>query len=180
MPVNYPIFMSHLCYASRVWAQNTNSVKSLHVLRKKVLRIMFFQTRNSHTGSLFKLPKIQKSFDKTALGNCFFVSKSLKALLPSIFNNWFKLSLEAQFLKIRWSNIGFLKISSYRTSGYSMFVNSIYVWNRLKNCHQNVIFYQLRANKLKQILTISFLNRYEVACITADSRPPFFLQFLDF
>ena len=58
---------------------------------------MFFQTRNSHTGSLFKLPKIQKSFDKTALGNCVFVSKSLKVLLLSIFSNWFKLSLETQF-----------------------------------------------------------------------------------
>ena len=28
------IFESHLCYASLVWAQNTNSVKRLHLLQK--------------------------------------------------------------------------------------------------------------------------------------------------
>ena len=60
--------------------------------RKKSLRIMFFQSRNSHTGPLFKVSKILKSFDKTALENCIFISKSLKGLLPSIFNNWFKFS----------------------------------------------------------------------------------------
>ena len=34
--VYYAIFESHLCYASLVWAQNTNSVKRLHLLQKKV------------------------------------------------------------------------------------------------------------------------------------------------
>ena len=91
-PVYYAIFESHLCYASLVWAQNTNSVKRLHLLQKKSLRIMFFQSRNSHTGPLFTVSKILKSFDKTALGNCIFISTSLKGLLPSIFNNWFKFS----------------------------------------------------------------------------------------
>ena len=27
---------------------------------------------------------------------------------------------------------------------YSMFVNAIYVWNHLQNCHQNVILHHLR------------------------------------
>ena len=80
--VYYAIFESHLCYASLVWAQNNNSVKR------------FFQSRNCHTGPLFKMSKILKSFDKTALENCIFISKSLKGLLPSIFNNWFKFSFE--------------------------------------------------------------------------------------
>ena len=90
--VYYAIFESHLCYASLVWAQNTNSIKSLHLLQKKSLRIMFFQSTNSHTGPLFKVSKIYTSFDKTALENCIFISKSLKGLLPSIFNNWLKFS----------------------------------------------------------------------------------------
>ena len=51
---------------------------------------MFFQSRNSYTVPLFEMFKILKSFDKTALENCIFISKSLKGLLPSIFNNWFK------------------------------------------------------------------------------------------
>ena len=56
--VYYAIFESHLCYASLVWAQNTNSVKRLHLLQKISLRIMFFQSRNSHTRPLFKMSKI--------------------------------------------------------------------------------------------------------------------------
>ena len=67
--VYYAIFESHLCYASYVWVQNTNSVKRLHLLQKKSLKIMFFQSRNPHTGHLFKVSKILKSFDKTALEN---------------------------------------------------------------------------------------------------------------
>ena len=90
--VDFAIFESRLCYASLVWAQNTNSVKSLRLLQKKSLKIMFFQSANSHTCPLFKVSKILKSFDKTALENCIFISKSLKRLFPSIFNNWFTLS----------------------------------------------------------------------------------------
>ena len=72
----YAIFQSHLCCASLVWAQNTNLVKRFHLLQKKFLRIMFFQSRNSHTGPLFKVSKILKSFDKTVLENCIFLNKS--------------------------------------------------------------------------------------------------------
>ena len=161
--VYYAIFESHLCRASLVWVQNTNSVKRLHLLLKKSLRIMFFQSRNSHTGSLFKVSKILKSFDKTALENCIFISKPLKGLLPSIFNNWFKFCFESHSHDTRWSNLGYLKIPFYHTKTYgrySVFVNSIYVWNHSQSCHQNVIFHQLRANKLKEILITFFLNRY--------------------
>ena len=84
--VYYVIFESHLCYASLFWTQNTNLVKRLRLLQNKFLRIMFFQSRNSHTGPLFKVSKILKYFDKTALENCIFISKSLKELLPPIFN----------------------------------------------------------------------------------------------
>ena len=82
--VYYAIFESHLFYASLVWAQNSNSVKRRPLLQKKSIRTMFFQSRNSHTGPLFK---VSKSFDETALENFIFISKSLKGLLPSIFNS---------------------------------------------------------------------------------------------
>ena len=160
--VYYAIFESHLCYASLVWAQKTNSVKRLHLLQKKSFRIMFFQSRNSHTGPSFKVSKILTSFHKTALENWIFINKSLEGLLPSIFNNWFKFSFESHSHDTRWSNLGYLKIPSYRTKiygRYSMFVNSIYVWDHLQSCHQNVIFHQLRANGLKEILITFSLNR---------------------
>ena len=95
--------------------------------------------------------------------NWIFISKSLKGLLPSIFNNWFKFSFESHSHDTRWSNLGYLKIPSYRTKTYgrySMFVNSIYVWNHLQSCHQNIIFHQLRENKFKEVSITLFLNRY--------------------
>ena len=124
---------------------------------------MFFQSRNSQTGPLFRVSKILKYFDKTDLGNCIFISKYLKGLLPSIFNSWFKFSFESHSHDTRWPNLGYLKIHSYRTKTYGryqMFVNAIHIWNHLQSCHQNVIFHQLRVNKLKEVLITFFLNRY--------------------
>ena len=107
--VYYAIFKSHLYYASLVLAQNTNSVKRFRLLQKTSIRIMFFQSRNSHTCSSFKVSKILKSFDKTILENCIFISKSLIGLLPSIYNNWFKFYFESHSHDTRWSNLVFLK-----------------------------------------------------------------------
>ena len=47
-----------------------------------------------------------------------------------------------------------VKISSYHTqtcARYSMIVNTIFVWNHLQSCLRNLIFHQLRPNKLKDI-----------------------------
>ena len=114
-PVYYAIFESHLCYASLVWAQHTNSVKRFHLFQKKSLRIMFFQSRNFHTGPIFKVSKIFKSFDKTALENSIFINKSLKGLMSFIFNNWFKFSFESHSHDTRWSYLGYRKVISYHT-----------------------------------------------------------------
>ena len=107
--VYYAIFKSHLYYASLVLGQNTNPVKRLCLLQKTSIRIMFFQSRNSHTCSSFKVSKILKSFDKTILENCIFISKSLIGLLHSIFNNWFKFYFESHSHDTTRSNLIFLK-----------------------------------------------------------------------
>ena len=70
----HAILESHLSYASRVLAQNTKSVKRLHLLHKKSLRTMFF-SGNSHIFVLLRDLKILKSFDKTALENFIFIRK---------------------------------------------------------------------------------------------------------
>ena len=110
---------------------------------KKTSLRMFFQTKNSHTGSLFKGSKILKYFNKTALENCIFISKYLKGILPFVFNSWLKFSLESNSHDTRWLHLGYLKIPSYcnKTYGrYSVFVNAIYAWNHLQSCHQMSYF----------------------------------------
>ena len=85
---NWVPFMLHFTF----WAWKSNSVKRLYLLQEKPLRIMFFHSRNSQTGPLVKVSKILKSFDKTALENWNFISKSLKGLLSFlnilIYNLW--------------------------------------------------------------------------------------------
>ena len=62
----------------------TDSVKYLGIqIDKDVLSEL-----KLHTGLLFKDSKILKSFDKTALENCIFISKCRKRLLSSVFNNF--------------------------------------------------------------------------------------------
>ena len=161
-----------MCWIWKLWVQSTMIYLSpiyamLHLFghktliqlrgftcyRIKYLRIMFFESRNSHTGPLLKVSKICNSFEKTVLENCVFISKSSKGLLPFIFKNWFKFFFESHSQDTRWSNLGYLKIPSYLTKyygRYSMIVNSIYIWNHLHSCYENVIFHQVRANKLKR------------------------------
>ena len=108
-----------MCWIWKLWVQSTMIYLSpiyamLHLIghttliqlrgftcyRIKYLRIMFFESRNSHTGPLLKVSKICNSFEKTVLENCIFIRKSLKGLLPFIFKNWFKFFL-SHTLKIR-------------------------------------------------------------------------------
>ena len=96
-----------LCFT--FWAQNTDSVSRLHILQKKSLRVIFFQNRNSHTGPLFKVSKIRKSFHKTALEKYIFISKSLKRSLPPIFNGWFKFFLSHTLMIIDGPILAILK-----------------------------------------------------------------------
>ena len=118
---------------------------------------------NSHTSFFSKDCKILKSFDKTAFENWIFISKSLKGLLPPVFNSWFKFSFESHSHDTRWLHLGDLKIPSYRTKTLAkktVFLNAIYVQNHLQSCHQNVIFHQLITNKLKEILINFSLSKY--------------------
>ena len=75
--IYHAIFESYLSYTSLVWTQNSSSVKRLHILQKKSLRLMIFQSRNAHTDPLLKCSKILQFSDKVALENCILISKSL-------------------------------------------------------------------------------------------------------
>ena len=133
-----PIYAKHRL----LWTKTLIQLKGFIYYRKKIVRLMLFQSRNSHTGPLFKDSEILKSFDKTAFENCIFISKSLKGLLPPDFISWFRFSFVRHSHDTRWSNPGSLKIPSYHIKTYGRYsmLNTIYVWNHLQKCHQNVFF----------------------------------------
>ena len=90
--IYFAIFDSYLSYCCLVWAQNCSTIQQIIILQKKAVRIINFQTKNSHTSPLFKQSSILKFQDKICLEKILFVSKSLNNLSPSVFNTWFSFS----------------------------------------------------------------------------------------
>ena len=91
----FAIFDSYLSYCCLVWAQNCSTIQRIVRLEKKAVRIINFQSRNSHTSHLsiinfqsrnshtsylFKQSSILKFQDKICLENILCVSKSLNNL----------------------------------------------------------------------------------------------------
>ena len=57
--------------------------------RKKTIRIINNQPRNSHSSLWLKKSSILKFEDQILISNILFISNSINNLLPPIFNNWF-------------------------------------------------------------------------------------------
>ena len=75
-----------------VWAQNVSTIQRILILQKRAVRIVHFQSRNSHTSPLFKQSSILKFQDEICLENTLFVSRSLNNLSSSVFNTRFSFS----------------------------------------------------------------------------------------
>ena len=50
-------------YASLIWGQNLNAVSRIVILQKKALKIMHFQSRDSHFSPLYKIFKPSYKID---------------------------------------------------------------------------------------------------------------------
>ena len=161
--VYYSIFESHTNYANIVWGQNIDSSNRLFLIQKKVLRIMHFTDRISHSDPLFSASNIIKIYDKVSIDNCVFISKSLSNDLPSIFGNWFIFSSFFHDHSLRSSKLGILKIPSFKTRSHgrmSFRINSIYTWNNLQRVLKDKLIISLKPNKVKTILRNYYINQY--------------------
>ena len=78
--------------SSVVCAQNLNAINRVFTLQKKALSIIRFQPRDCHPSPLFKKHNLLKFEDKIQLENVPPINKYFNKILPSIFDNWFKLS----------------------------------------------------------------------------------------
>ena len=161
--IYYSIFESNLNYANIVWAQNICSSHRLFLLQKKAIRIINSADRLSHTNPLFHISKIIKSFDKTAIDNCCFISKCLFKLSPSQFHDWFVFSSSLHTHNLRSSDLGILKIPSFKTTSHgreSFRINATYIWNNLhKQLKKHQLFKQ-NPSRVKSILINYYINSY--------------------
>ena len=83
--IYFAIFDSHINYANLIWGQNQHALSRIIILQKKALRIMNFQSRDSHSSPLFRSNHILKLEDKILIENIIFISKSFNNLPPPIF-----------------------------------------------------------------------------------------------
>ena len=78
------LYESHVHYACIIWGQNICTINC----QKKVLRLIHFKERNSHTAPLFFKSKMVTLPDKIKSKNCLFIRKYVNNKLPP-FNSWF-------------------------------------------------------------------------------------------
>ena len=119
--IYFAIFDSYLSYCCLVWAQNRGTIQRIVILQKKAVRIINFQTRNSHTSPLFKKNFIFKFQDKICLENILFASKLLNNLTPSVFSTWFSFSSDQHNCETASTTQGNLTKLFYQTNRYGKY-----------------------------------------------------------
>ena len=112
----FAIFDSHRNYANLIWGQNLHALSRIIILQKKALRIMNFQSRDSHSSPLFKFNHILKLEDKILVENII-INKSFNNLLP-IFKSWFTFCLDVHNYQAVSSTADKIFKTSYRTDSY--------------------------------------------------------------
>ena len=87
--IYFAIFYTHINYVNLIWGQNLNDVSRIVIPQMKALRILNFQSRDSHFSLSFKSNHILKLEDKIFIKNILFINKSFNNLLPLILKSWF-------------------------------------------------------------------------------------------
>ena len=87
--IYFTIFYTHINYVNLILGQNLNAVSRIVILQMKALRILNFQSRDSHFSLSFKSNHILKLEDKIFIKNILFINKSFNNLLPLILKSWF-------------------------------------------------------------------------------------------
>ena len=139
--IYFAIFDSHINYAYLLWGQNLHALSRIIILQKKALRIMFFQSRNSHSSSLFKSNHILKLEDKILIENILFIKKSFNNLLPPIFKSWFAFCFDVHNYQTVSSTSDKIFKPSYRTDSYgknSITIGAIISWNKTQHQFSNL------------------------------------------
>ena len=113
--------------------------------KKKTIRIINFQSRNSHTSHLFKQSSILKLQDKICLENTLFISKSLSNLSRSVFNTWFSFSSDQHNYEV-----------------WEVFNNCKCCWvvEQIQKQLKNILLKDLPPNKTKTVVSNFYFKSY--------------------
>ena len=161
--IYFAIFDSHINYANLIWGQNLHSLSRIIILQKKALRIMNFQSRDSHSSPLFKSNHILKLEDKILIENILFINKSLNNLLPPIFKNWFTFCSDVHNYQTVSSTSDKIFKQSYRTDSFgknSITIGAINKWNKTQYQFRNMSLKTYSPSKIKSLLFKKCIENY--------------------
>ena len=118
----------------------------------KRLRIMSFQSKDSHSSPLFRFNHILKLQVKILIENILFINKSFNSLLPEIFKSWSIFCSDLHNYHTVSSTADKIFKPFYRTDSYgknSIILGAINSWNKTQHQFSNLSFKAFRPNKLK-------------------------------
>ena len=161
--IYFSIFDFHINYANLIWRQNLHAVSRIVILQKKALRIMNFQSRDSHSSLLFKSNHNLKLEDKILIENILFINKSFNNLLPPVFKSWFTFCSEVNNYQTVSSTADKIFKPSYRTDSYgknSITIEAINSWNKTQHQFSNVSLKTYSPTKIKSLLFKICIGKY--------------------
>ena len=129
--------------------------------KKKVVRIINFQPRNSHTSPLLKQNSILKFQDKICLENILFANKSLNNARLSVFSTWFSFSSDQHDYETSSSTQGNLTKLFYKGNlygKYSITVSAVELWNKIQKQLKDMLLKDLPPYNSPLILLKTFLD----------------------
>ena len=144
------------------WGQNLHALSRIFILQKKALRIMNFQSRDSHSSLLFKSNRILKLEDKILIENIIFIDKSFNNL-PPIFKSWFTFCSDVHNCQTVSSTAGKIFKPSYRTDSYgknSITIGTINGWNKTQHQFSNLSLKTYSPTKIKRLLFKKCIGKY--------------------
>ena len=161
--IYFSIFDTHINYANLTCGQNLHAVSRIVILQKKALRIMNFQSRDSHSSLLFKSNHILKLEDKILIENTLFINKSFNNLLPPVFKSWFTFCSEIHNYQTISSTADKIFKPSYRTDSYgknSITIGAINSWNKTQHQFSNLSLKTYSPTKIKSLLFKICIGKY--------------------
>ena len=162
--IYFAIFDSHINYANLIWGQNLHALSRIIILQKKVLRIMNFRSRDSHSSPLFRSNHILKVEDKIVIENILFINKSFKNLLPPIFKSWFTFCSNLHnYHHTVSSTADKIFKPFYRNDSYgknSITLGAIKNWNKTHHQFSNLSLKTFSPTKIKTLLFKKCIGKY--------------------
>ena len=132
------------------------------ILQKNAVRIINFQSRNSHTSPLFKQNSILKFLDQIYLENISFANKSFHNLTPSVFSTWFSFSSDKHNYKTSSSTQGNLPEPFYKTNryNYSITVSGVESFKKFQKQLKDIPLKDLSPRIIKKIVNNFYYKSY--------------------